>query len=56
MSDDYRPSGPNWKIGISSMFSEAIGIAAFKDNFFTGKVNPGYHFGPCKFWPLITIA
>ncbi|CAH1778788.1 unnamed protein product [Owenia fusiformis] len=41
VSDDYHPGNSQWKIGISSMFANALGYAPFKDNFWTTTVQPG---------------
>jgi len=46
VSGDYEgsltnPKGNQWAIGISSMFAEAIGLAAFKDVFWSTSVQPG---------------
>ncbi|XP_048245597.1 uncharacterized protein LOC124128193 [Haliotis rufescens] len=40
-SDDYHPGTQQWRIGVSSVFAWAIGIAPFKDNFWTTTVQPG---------------
>ncbi|XP_046568794.1 uncharacterized protein LOC124277168 [Haliotis rubra] len=40
-SDDYSPGNDNWKIGISSIFADAIGLAPFKDTFWTTTNQPG---------------
>ena len=40
-ANDYALSGDQWKIGISSMFTDALGIASFKDNFWTTTKQPG---------------
>ena len=46
MSDDYGPGGTeHFKIGISSMFAHALGVAPFKDNFWTTSVQPGNPYG-----------
>ncbi|XP_071096653.1 uncharacterized protein [Haliotis cracherodii] len=44
-SDDYIPGTVNWKVGITSLFAWALGVAPFKDNFWTTSVQPGnpYH-------------
>jgi hypothetical protein len=41
-SDDYQPGNDNWQdIGISSMFSYALGVAPYKDNFWSStEVQP----------------
>jgi hypothetical protein len=50
VSGDYAsalstPPGPQWAIGISSMFAEAIGLASFKDVFWSTSVQPGAPYG-----------
>jgi hypothetical protein len=35
-----------WTIGISSMFADAIGLAPFKDVFWSTSVQPGRSYGP----------
>ncbi|XP_067661072.1 uncharacterized protein [Haliotis asinina] len=40
-SNDYQPDTTNWKIGVTSLFAWAIGVAPFKDNFWTTGVQPG---------------
>ncbi|XP_067661068.1 uncharacterized protein [Haliotis asinina] len=44
-SHDNIPGTDNWKIGVTSLFAWAIGIAPFKDIFWTTSVQPGntYH-------------
>lgn len=41
VSNDYQPGNEQWKIGISSMFAHALGVAPFKDNFWTTTNQPG---------------
>ncbi|XP_064616666.1 uncharacterized protein LOC135480695 [Liolophura sinensis] len=41
VSTDYHPGLTNWNIGISSIFADALGVAPFKDNFWTTVVEPG---------------
>ncbi|XP_071096504.1 uncharacterized protein [Haliotis cracherodii] len=40
-SNDYSPGNDNWKIGISSIFADAIGLAPFKDTFWSTTNQPG---------------
>ncbi|XP_046561027.1 uncharacterized protein LOC124270048 [Haliotis rubra] len=40
-SGDYHPGTQQWRIGVTSVFARAIGIAPFKDNFWTTTVQPG---------------
>ena len=44
-SGDYQPGNDNWKIGVSSIFMDAIGVAPFKDNFWTTTDQPGNPYG-----------
>ncbi|XP_046547192.1 uncharacterized protein LOC124257216 [Haliotis rubra] len=41
VSGDYRAGADNWKIGISSIFADAMGIAPFKDTFWSTEHQPG---------------
>jgi hypothetical protein len=41
VSDDYQPGNDQWKIGISSILAHALGVAPFKDNFWTTSYQPG---------------
>ena len=41
MSDDYHPGNRQWDIGISSIYSNALGLAPFKDVFWTTEHQPG---------------
>ncbi|KAK3085506.1 hypothetical protein FSP39_004325 [Pinctada imbricata] len=41
VSNDYHPGNEQWRIGISSMFAHALGLAPFKDTFWTTKTQPG---------------
>ena len=38
VSGDYHPSNTNWQIGDSTILADSLGIAAFKDNFHSVKV------------------
>ncbi|XP_050419530.2 uncharacterized protein LOC126832705 [Patella vulgata] len=38
---DNRPSSDHWTIGVSSLFAEAMGIAPYKDDFWSMEVQPG---------------
>ncbi|XP_071115644.1 uncharacterized protein [Haliotis cracherodii] len=43
-STDYHPGRQQWRIGVTSLLAWAIGIAPFKDNFWTTTVQPrGLH-------------
>lgn len=35
-----------WNIGISNMFADAVGLAPFKDVFWSNSLEPGRHYGP----------
>ncbi|XP_041369682.1 uncharacterized protein LOC121383654 [Gigantopelta aegis] len=45
VSGDYHPGKDQWKIGVSSMLSHAVGLAPFKDTFWTTSVQPGNPYG-----------
>lgn len=45
MSDDYKPGNNEWKIGVTSIFAHHLGIAPFKDNFWTTKNQTGNPYG-----------
>ena len=40
VSDDFV-SKTQWKIGISSLFVDSVGLAPFKDNFWSTSSQPG---------------
>ncbi|XP_070576650.1 uncharacterized protein [Ptychodera flava] len=44
-SGDYKAGNDQWKIGISSILNHAVGLAPFKDTFWTTTDQPGnkYH-------------
>ena len=41
-SDDYQPGNNQWDIGLTDIWTWAIGLAPFKDTFWTTKDQPGY--------------
>ena len=41
-SDDYQPGNNQWDIGLTDIWTWAIGLAPFKDTFWTTKEQPGY--------------
>ena len=44
VSKDYLPGNYQWDIGVSSIYTNALGLAPFKDVFWTTKDQPGnYH-------------
>ncbi|XP_067662767.1 uncharacterized protein [Haliotis asinina] len=40
-SRDYHPGSDHWKIGLTSLLAWAIGLAPYKDNFWTTSVQSG---------------
>ena len=44
VSGDYRLSKDNWRLGLSSWFSSSLGLYAFKDSFWSSKLNPDHPF------------
>ncbi|XP_053380271.1 uncharacterized protein LOC123527425 [Mercenaria mercenaria] len=45
VSNDYHPGDGQWSIGISSIFAAAMGVAPYKDTFWTTEVQPGNPYG-----------
>jgi hypothetical protein len=43
VSDDYTPGNSQWQIGDTTILANALGLAAFKDNFHTAVVEKGCH-------------
>ncbi|XP_025087035.1 uncharacterized protein LOC112559815 isoform X2 [Pomacea canaliculata] len=41
VSGDYRAGSDQWMIGVTSIFAYAMGIAPFKDTFWTAEYQPG---------------
>ncbi|XP_046547865.1 uncharacterized protein LOC124257770 isoform X1 [Haliotis rubra] len=52
-SHDNRPGTDNWKIGVTSLFAWAIGIAPFKDIFWTTSVQPGNTYNSTEPYPSL---
>ncbi|XP_050411208.2 uncharacterized protein LOC126825587 [Patella vulgata] len=40
VSEDYHPGNDNWRLGVTSIFADSLGIAPFKDNFWTTTYQP----------------
>ena len=56
-SDDYQPGMNNqWKIGLSSLLYSALGLAPFKDNFWTTQYQPGNPYGYNEPHPALQSA
>eukprot|EP00494_Astrolonche_serrata_P004000 UN04010 len=45
VSADYHPGNPQWNIGTTCMFADAIGIRCSKDNFWSNKTESGRLWG-----------
>ena len=41
VTDDYQPGNDNWKVGVSNLFAHALGVAPYKDTFWTTPEQPG---------------
>ncbi|XP_076448120.1 uncharacterized protein LOC143284887 [Babylonia areolata] len=41
VSHDYQPGNVQWKIGVSSLLAHVLGLAPFKDNFWSSTHQPG---------------
>lgn len=58
VSADYLTRDDQWKIGVSSMFAHALGLAPSKDTLWTSKTQNGNPKYPKKqeLWPALQIA
>jgi hypothetical protein len=58
VSEDYQPGNDQWKIGISSILAHALGIAPFKDNFWTTSDQPGNKYSKyfMPFSPCVLVS
>ncbi|PVD22557.1 hypothetical protein C0Q70_18373 [Pomacea canaliculata] len=56
VSNDYHPGSDQWKIGVSSIFAHAMGLAPFKDTFWTTTVQPGNPYGGTEPHNLLQLA
>ncbi|XP_046561028.1 uncharacterized protein LOC124270049 [Haliotis rubra] len=56
-SQDYHPGQDQWRIGVTSMLAYAIGIAPFKDNFWTTTIQPrGKHSNRTEPYPELNAV
>ncbi|MBV9850127.1 MAG: hypothetical protein JO250_10680 [Armatimonadetes bacterium] len=46
VSGDYHPGNGQWRIGATSLLAWALGLAPFKDTFWTTADEPGSPYGP----------
>ena len=44
-SGDYQPGNGQWDIGLSGIWTFALGLAPFKDTFWTTEMEPGSNYG-----------
>lgn len=44
VSEDYRLSEDNWRIGLSTYLASALGLASFKDTFWSSSINEDHPF------------
>ncbi|XP_050418345.2 uncharacterized protein LOC126831737 [Patella vulgata] len=57
VSADGVPGNTNgWKIGITSLFPQAMGIAPYKDNFWTTEYQPGNPYGGMATQPFLQLT
>ena len=45
VSGDYHPGNGQWRIGATSLLAWSLGLAPFKDTFWTTSEEPGSHYG-----------
>jgi len=53
VSTDYHQSNYQWDIGDSTIFSHAVGLAAFKDNFRSTNIDQRCQNKDIEQWPLL---
>ncbi|KAL5016032.1 hypothetical protein ScPMuIL_005621 [Solemya velum] len=53
VSDDYAPGNEQWRIGISSIFADALGLAPYKDTFWTTQTETGNKYGKDEPYPAL---
>nr|XP_022321423.1 uncharacterized protein LOC111123413 [Crassostrea virginica] len=51
VSGDYHPGKDQWRIGVSSMLADAIGLRPFKDTFWTTTTQPGNKYKATEPYP-----
>ena len=56
VSTDYLLTTDQWKIGISSLFAHALGVAPFKDTFWTTSDQPGNPRGKLQALYLLCVC
>jgi len=56
VSDDYQPGNDQWKIGLSSILAYSLGLASFKDNFWTTTHQPGNPYNKSEPFPRLQSA
>ncbi|KAL5016026.1 hypothetical protein ScPMuIL_005615 [Solemya velum] len=53
VSNDYQPGNEQWRIGVSSMFADALGLAPYKDTFWTTQTETGNKYGKDEPFPAL---
>ncbi|CAG5129546.1 unnamed protein product, partial [Candidula unifasciata] len=56
VSNDYHSEPNQWKIGVSSHFAHAMGIAPSKDTFWTTSQQPGNKYGKSEPYPTLQVV
>ncbi|KAK7496959.1 hypothetical protein BaRGS_00011695, partial [Batillaria attramentaria] len=56
VTDDYHLYRENWKIGVTSHFAAALGLAPSKDTFWTSMVEPGNRYNLTEPMPELQSA
>lgn len=55
-STDYHLLPNQWTIGVTSIFAHALGVAPFKDNLWTKRVQPGNVYNKTEPNPLLQVT
>lgn len=52
---NFEYGGEQWRLGVSSIFSSALGLAPFKDVYWTTGVQPGNPYGAKAIDPYVEL-
>jgi len=56
VSDDYQPGNQQWHLGVASMMAHALGLAPFKDVYWTSTTQSGNPYGKTEPAPDLQSA
>ncbi|CAH1776345.1 unnamed protein product, partial [Owenia fusiformis] len=56
VSEDYSPGWEQWRIGFSSILAYALGLAPYKDTFWSTTKQPGNPYGKTEPYPALNAV